>query len=99
MNRTRLSLALVVGVLGTLCFGTREALAQQRATLPPVQPPLAWELNPRGISGSDLNAGRLGDINVSRVAGTRSTRYRATTQRYAPTGQRRYRNSNSNMNR
>lgn len=95
MNRTSLSLALVVGVLGTLCFGTREASAQ-RTTLPPVQPPLAWELNPAGVSGSDLNAGRRGDINVSRVAGTRSTEYRTTTQRYGSTKKKKYRNTNSN---
>jgi hypothetical protein len=82
MRKASLPIAITAGLLGTLFLSVKEASAQQRTLLPPVQPPLAWVYNPKTVSASDLGAARVQNIDVSNVVAARRAASTAAVQNY-----------------
>ena len=82
MKKACLPIALVAGLVGTLGISTKEALAQQRVSLPPVQPPLSWVYNPKSVPPADLSVARRQNIDVSNVIAARNARSNARAQSF-----------------
>lgn len=85
MRKACLPMALAAGLLGTLFIGAKEASAQQRTSLPPVQPPLSWVYNPKTVSASDLGAARGQNIDVRNVVSARNASSTAAVQNFIGT--------------